>query len=68
MHTKIHWARKSQKPLAMAWRITRGKLCAPPVRNCTTDKKKKSLLQVELLLTSSMIATKSMTKLTVDRM
>ena len=40
MRTKIHWARKSQKPLAMAWTISRGNISVL-IRDCqcTTDLK-----------------------------
>ena len=66
MHTKIHWARKSQQPFDMLCTIAREKIGAL-IRNCATDKKMIFLLQIEISLTSSMVATKSMTKLTVDR-
>ena len=40
MRTKIHWARKSQQPLAMLWAVTKGKNGASAlICHCTTDKK-----------------------------
>ena len=66
MRTKIHWARKSQQPLAMGWTIPRenGKLI---ILDCTTDKKMVFLLHIKLLLTTDMRATKSQAKSTADR-
>ena len=63
--TKINWARKSQQPLAMAWTIARRKFMSCE-GDCTTDKKV-IFLHIELLLTSSMRATTSLTNVTVDR-
>ena len=38
MRTKMHWPRKSQQPLVMAWTTVRGKT-GTLICNCTTDKK-----------------------------
>ena len=62
----MHWARKSQQPLDTTWTVSMEKT-RELIRDCTTDKKMIFLLQIEIILTSSMRATKSLIKLTVDR-
>ena len=67
MRTKIHWAMKSQQPLAMAWTVSRENGGLIP--DCATDKNLIFLLSLELLLTlsTSVASAKSLIKLTVDR-
>jgi hypothetical protein len=57
MRTKIHWARKSQQPLAVVWTIESWNCNDSESTSisdglCTTDKKQMIYLQIELLLTS----------------
>ena len=66
MRTKIPWARKSQQPAAVFWTFSMGKF-KTLIRVFTTDKKMIFLLQIKLLLTSSMRAVISLIKLIVDR-